>query len=600
LPKHFSDPIIRAWLFFLVLAAPFFYSLSENLTLLFVQLGSLFMTLFLVHGMLFHEGGKLSTFFFRVCLVWLVCMGISTIFSIDPTTSLPFFLKVIGLVLVACSVRYALDSPSASETVFFSAGIAVIVQSAFGIFEYLMEYPIPPSWIDPGMRGIISSRAAGLFGDPNILAGYLSALLPYVLGGFFEYSSDFRLLAFWSLSLFLGIFAIMASFSRGGYVAGIVSLAVVLLLIKPNAEPTFKKKILGALALVLIGIFFIGPFKYRFFSIVKTSDMTLSQRTLLTKGILGAAGRVPLFGFGPHTFSQVYPQFRVVGGDYPLYAHNEILQSFFEMGVLTALALATCCFVLFRQIYLFFKQPKGKISWLTVSLCGSFAALVVQNFGGFTSRILPTSLLIALSTGGILNGMERRTLDEQPWFKARIPLLVWVVFIVLLVYLPLRNFYIQSLLSEAQQALRLGKALEAHCALKAVENLDPNIPITQFLLSQADEALGRIASATERLAEAIRLNPLEANFWLFRGRLALKYRFEQPNKFYEKAIELDPAAESFRLEYAQILASAGREIEAMKHLDTALKFSPGSQFHDVYPGFRKVEEFKKILSSRNR
>ncbi|MBI3038385.1 O-antigen ligase family protein [bacterium] len=591
------DRLIKNWVpywpGFLVLVVPFLWTASETFTISFIQIASLLLLILLLQTHYFQYGSEASQRFFQMCLAWLVILGISAILSVDPTTSIPIFVKIIGLALTCGSIRYCLYHERTSAILFMGASISALAHGLFGVFEYFQGLPVPPSWLDPGMAGIIRTRVAGIFGDPNIYGVYLGALIPFIVAGIFIHPNQVAFTIFFSICLFFGGLGLLLSFSRGAYLSAIAGLVILVAIKKPAFNWNSRKKAISAVFMALFLVFLIGPFKYRFLSIVNPKDMTLSQRTLINKGIWNAFPSVPIFGFGLHSFNQVYPRFRVVGGDYPMNAHNEFLQSYFECGLISVIFLIGMCGILFFQLGCWLKGSRERISWENASSASVFITFFVQNMSGFSDRIFPTSILLAVAIGGILNGMK----GESPFqkFSAYHRYFKWIgtIFVALFLLFTLKNLYVQVSISEASLAVRFDRFLTAQDILQGVERIQSNNPVIHYQMSGIDEAMGRPASAVVRIERAIALNPTEALFWVKRSRLARKYKFGKANEYFLEAIKLDPASEHFRLEMASILASEGKLTEAMEQLDLALSFSP--QFDEVYKAYKEVKKQKEIL-----
>ncbi|RIE13669.1 hypothetical protein SMC3_03765 [Candidatus Cryosericum hinesii] len=57
--------------------------------------------------------------------------------------------------------------------------VTATMVALIGVYQYVRKVPIPAQWLDKATeRGVISTRAFSLFGSPNVLAGYLEAIIP--------------------------------------------------------------------------------------------------------------------------------------------------------------------------------------------------------------------------------------------------------------------------------------------------------------------------------------------------------------------------------------------------------------------------------------
>ncbi|NLI78245.1 MAG: hypothetical protein GX442_17650 [Candidatus Riflebacteria bacterium] len=587
-----AAPLWPAWLVF---AVPFLYFLNEPFTVALHQAVAVPLLFLLAGGRAYRPGNQLSGWFFRLCLGWLLVMGLSAVRSVDPSVSAPVFLKLLGLVAIAATVRYAGPDTKVGPALFAAAALAGVVHGWLARGEYLEAAPIPPSWVDPEMRGLIPTRCAGLFSDPNVFGAYLAALLPFTLGGIFT-DPDHPVRPYLFGAGFFGAgVALLTTFSRTGYLAGLLAVAVFLALHRPERRLSMGMKVFVVACLLLLGVFVLGPFRHRLLSIANPSDMTTSQRTLINRGIMRAVDRIPFFGYGLHTFNTVYPQFRIVGGDYPFNAHNEFLHTLVEAGPLATGLLGALCLLLVLQVWREWRRPAPGPTGLRAAGAAAWAALFLQNLGGFSDRIFPTAVVLAVATGLVLRMATRGRPGRGPESPFGTPMARGLAGFGLVVFLLLtfKYLHVQLVLERAGVALRAGNPAEARQSLEALDRFDPRLPVVQAMLAGLDEQMGDLEGARNRLELATRLNPAEALFWAELSRLADRTRQGDPIALLLKAIALDPASERFRLQAARLLAAAGRTLEAVAQLDEALRTSPG--FDDVYTTYREVKAYRAFL-----
>ncbi len=594
------DALLAQWLYLwpvlLVLIGPFAYWLSEPLVTAFVQVVAAGTFVLVGFSCFYHQGTKTSAWFFRLCLVWLTGLGLSVFCSVDPSVSAPVFWKILGLVLTAASMRYALGEEGVQSALLHAAALAVLIHGCAGIFDYFDPTPMPLSWIDPAQRDLIKFRSSGFFADPNVYGAWLAALLPLVLAGWFSTPPNPATAVLWPAAFLAGGVGLLVSFSRGAWLAASAGLGLVVILRKPSWSMNLRRKVLLAVSLVIIVVFLVGPFKYRFFSMAKPNDMTIAQRALLTKGMWDMAGQTPWSGFGLHTFSQVYPQFRRVGGDYPMYAHNEFLQTFLEGGIISLAGLVGMIAVLLSLLWRLSRREAGHVSWITSACGGTFAALLIHNLSGFSVRIFPVSLLAAIAVGALLRAMRREDLAPPLMIPRGLGRMIGGTFLALYLLFTFKTLHVQVLLQEASASLGAKEYLVAESSLQAILKIDRHVPQAHYLLALIQEGYGKLSVAEHHLETALKLNPTEAIYWKERSRLETKIGGSRAEEFLRRAIELDPASEHFRLEYARQLASAGRLLEARDQLDAALRTSPG--WHEVYKGYQEIEQLRRQIEDK--
>lgn len=582
---------LAAWL--VVFVFPFLYFFSElHATFLLeivVGAGAAWLGLQLLRRQLCLSVQIRSVMF--LVMVWLFLAARSVWVSVDPAVSWPVFIKAAALGLASMVISALLASTDNYVTFYRAAAWAGIIHGVIAIHEYIEAPAIPLTWLDPAARSLFRTRCAGIFTDPNIFAAFLAALFVFSLGLLLNADSrSERVLA--GTALLAEGLAIFTTLSRGGWIALTAGLFVAAILIwrhRANLSPGFWQPLLFV-SLILTAVFFIGPFKMRFLSIGNPQDMTFAQRTLINRGIFAALKRFPIAGHGLHSFNQVYPRYRIVGGDYPMNAHNEFIHSMIETGFLSAAILALTTIVLLKTSWQ--SQTKHTHQALFTAV---FVSLLIHNLSGFSSRILPTSLLLAISIAGILapHFMFKKKSSSKP-LAIMTGTSILLIAAMLLVAAPI-SLWQQTTLSEADMLLRSGNLTAAISLLDKFVMENPRNANAFALLAGAKLAINQPEAAAEFFKKAAALNPNEALFFISLARLARRSDTAEAERLYQQALQLDPASEQFRLEFALFLKMAGRTSEALGQVLIGLTYSPG--FHDVYKGFRELEKLKAELTA---
>ena len=580
---------------FTIFAVPLLYHYDETAA---VVITSIFSSLFV----LFHlweqrsfslQPNKFLNTLILLIFVWLLTVGNSVILSCSSYGSWAAFIKVCTLLLLCYLTTCQLSKDSNSYIDFYRiATLTGFLQGITAICEYIEAPEIPKTWLDPASKELFRTRCCGILTDPNIFAAFLSSMFIFTIALIIR-SENKKEQIFSSISLVLCGTGIIMTLSRGGWVALFAALVafIISLFIAKNKPQKFPLKLLGISAITLLIIFFAGPFKYRLFSITKPSDMTFYQRTLINKGIFGSINKLPIAGHGIHTFNQVYPLYRIVGGDYPMYAHNEYLQSMIETGFLSIILLIAITICLFIIIYKSAKQNKFD----NLVFSSVFISLLIQNLSGFSSRIFPTSVLIAISIGGILaSQLVKQDLEENVKTNQKEKVIKYGLFALLLLVLPssIQIYITQYNLNKANKLISAGKINEAVEVYQKLLNNQPNNPTAANSLGMIQLINKQPEKAVETWKKAFEHNKFEATFPVNIARLYSSNNVEQADYYYKKALELDPASENYRLEYAKFLIQQNKNKEAKEILEKGLTYSPG--FHNVYTGFQEME---KLLST---
>lgn len=537
---------------------------------------------------------KLSFTTIFLIFAWFLLVGRSIWVSCSVYASWPVFIKLCSLILLTFSVSNELAlNPKSYISFYRIAALTGLLQGIMALAEYIEAPPIPPTWLDPASKELFRTRCCGIMTDPNVYAAFLSVLFILTIALIIKTDKKAeKILA--AISLLLCGTGIFMTLSRGGWVALVAALIAygISLYISGKKLTAFTAKTLAISAILLLVVFFSGPFKYRLFSITKPSDMTFAQRTLINKGIFASLDKLPIAGHGLHTFTQVYPVYRAVGGDYPMYCHNEYLQSMIETGFLSSIILGLITIYLLRIAYI--TARKSNLEGIAFSSC--FISLVIQNLSGFSARMLPTSVLIAISVGAMLASQYKKQADNsvRNSFTSYKNYTI-ALFAVVVVLCSLDIFIIQNKFKQANQCLASN---DINSAVRIYDEILQKQPDN----SNAASTLGMImllAKQPEKAAEiwkkAAEYNRFEANFPISLARLYSTYNPEQADFYYKKTLELDPASENFRVEYAKFLLSRSKKAEAKAVLEKGLAYSPG--FHNVYKGFLEIEQMLSKLGS---
>ena len=86
----------------------------------------------------------------------------------------------------------------------------------YGIYQFIIGVEIPANWVDQA-EGAVRTRSFSIFTSPNMLAGYLSLLIPVAVGMFFAEKNTLRKLYYGTVIACMGL-ALLFTLSRGGWI----------------------------------------------------------------------------------------------------------------------------------------------------------------------------------------------------------------------------------------------------------------------------------------------------------------------------------------------------------------------------------------------
>ncbi|MDN5278615.1 MAG: hypothetical protein PWR01_2580 [Clostridiales bacterium] len=585
--------MLVTWFIFLFL--PFAYFISEIHSVMIFE--AFVATLAIIIAFKSISDQKIAAFTIWVnvaLIVWLGLLGRSTFVSVDFSTSYPVFIKALGLVLLFYIVAKSADKKGFARHSLVAATYTGLIHGLIAIQEYIEAPPIPPTWVDPALKEHVRTRCAGIFTDPNVFGAFLAVMFLLTCCALLK-AENRKQIGISAASLLIIGFALLTTLSRGSWIALGAGLFCMLFFVCKDKIITGKRRaILLLILLILISITLIGPFKYRLFSIVKSKDMTIAQRTLINNAVIKNLSNFPLTGYGLHTFNQVYPQFRIVGGDYPMNAHNEFIHSMIETGHFSALLLMML--VLMITVHAWRHRNEG--ATITGAFFAAFFCLTVHNLSGFSSRILPTAALLSFFAAATLFHDLKKEKCYLLSKKAGIFQFVIITSLsVLCIYAGFLSYRINLQLTKANELFAANRLSEALSLCEKVIESEPENAIALSRIADIYLSLKNLNLAEEFARKAAESNPSEALYWLKLARISQLKESNETERFYLKAIGFDPASELFRLEFARYLMKIGKENEALRQLNEALKYSPG--FHQVYKNYLLIEKLKNLLEKQN-
>ena len=268
-------------------------------------------------------------------------------------------------------------------------------------------------------------RAVSFFPDPHMLAFYLEMVLPLALTMFFV---DFRP---WRLvSVFLMLFALFLTFSRGGYLGFAASAALMLVAayffiarneaIKPFLKDRLKPGLFVFLSLfIAIAVFYFSPAGARFKASFSLSEGSNVQRLQTWRQAIAVIKSAPFAGVGLGSYGlAVNPE---AGYRDPTYAHNAYLDVWAELGVM---GLAVWLILLGEFFATPFKRliaiktgkekPQKEEILFLLGLIGSLAAFSVHSLfetAIFSPVILSLLMIIFALAANMAKNQEARIMN---------------------------------------------------------------------------------------------------------------------------------------------------------------------------------------------
>lgn len=301
----------------------------------------------------------LKNIFVYQYLLFAALSLISVFLSIDFNASsknIPFII-IFNFSFIACI--YAIkDLSSEKLNLIFSIFFATaLIASIYGSLSFLLEW---------------SERAQSTTSGYYTLGIYLTSVLSLVL---FSGNNEkiFPKRIYWYIFIIIIFAGIFFTLNRVHWVA-----AGVLILICG----IMKERLLLLLLIIIsvIAIIFIPEVNERFSMLLNISEFT-SDRNFLWQGFMQLIGQRPFTGFGPNTFSIIFPLKNEIVDKSINSWHNDFVQIYIERGIF-ALLIYVSIYVFVCINFLKFIRDKKILQNYKYILTGIFLALSVFFFAG--------------------------------------------------------------------------------------------------------------------------------------------------------------------------------------------------------------------------
>ena len=262
----------------------------------------------------------------------------------------------------------------------FKAMVAsATIVSCMAIVQYIFGR-LNRSTLDLRYFSNIKGRVTVIFGNANLLGFYLAMVFPLALYFLLQTSGlKKKILPFCSCLAFL--FAIVFTWSRGAWLALLVSLLVFLLI---YTRKTLRYLVLLLLATPLAVFWLPDSVRQRFLSIGSFSDSSVAYRLYTWKGTWQAIKEyfVSGVGYGDEAYAQIYPAFAYSGMETAPHSHNLFLQILFSLGIFGLLIFLVIAFLFIQRNLENIKSTKDRsVRFLnTALLCSGISVFTMGLF----------------------------------------------------------------------------------------------------------------------------------------------------------------------------------------------------------------------------
>ena len=324
----------------------------------------------------------------------LVTFG-SAYWSVYPGESSRFFIFALSCALSVLLLVAAADTPEKLMRILSFIALGLLICCGYGIWQKLEGIEPNAHYTDLTANAKMPGRVYSFFDNPNSFANIPVLFAPVMLA-LFCYSPKLRQRLFFGLVFLVSSACLIMTYTRGAWVAWLVSIFVFILAVRPKAAPW-----LAALGLVCVPLL-PQSILARFLTIF-SGDSSINSRAPIYMAIVRLIKRNLIFGvgLGSTTLRRVVnTSGYYTGAAYFVHSHNQFTQIWGESGIF---ALVSYCFASFFPI------KRG-----------------IRT--GADREILPVTRAVAVGSAAGLLGSVLFGLTDYIWSYPRIMLLYWLLF----------------------------------------------------------------------------------------------------------------------------------------------------------------------------
>jgi O-antigen ligase len=364
----------------------------------------------------------------RLTAIFILWLIVATFILNHPTSTLNiwFFIKLFELIVVSYGTTALLFKNQRPRIkiiflfVFVSLGT---LQSVIGLLQFLNQSPVglkllgeqviyPNLW---GIAKIVSNgtayiRAYGTFPHPNLLSAYL--LVTTFINIYLLNSTWKKITQLWlNLALFINILGLIATFSRGAYLAFAVGLIIhfSILVYKQGLKAVFRSALKVVFAILIAFILF------KSFLLTRT---TISDRATLERGVYNQTAiniikNKPIGGVGVGESVLHMEQYSPVPlNDWEIQPiHNYFLLSAAELGIVGALLFIWIFISHLKAISYRLKANFDPYYLLLATVLVCF--LVLMLFDHYFYTLQQTQMLLWMTLGLIAVETQKNPQEED-------------------------------------------------------------------------------------------------------------------------------------------------------------------------------------------
>ncbi|RKY29906.1 MAG: hypothetical protein DRP67_05635 [Candidatus Omnitrophota bacterium] len=470
-----------------------------------------------------------------------------------------------GVVLGVSSIFFiSLNLSNKRILLYLLEGIFII----FICYTFLQIFDIfPNKW------WAVKDMVAGRFVNNNHFASFLNLIFFPTFSLFLYHKNKFLKLSWGLYSLAIGYLLIMTK-SRGGmvcFILGIIFFSVVIW------RKIGKRYILFVfLAVILLGIYSQKGKIYHRFITWKVEKASFYQRLNIWKDSIRIILKHPL-GVGFGNFSTIYPVYRTHSDRFLVnYAHNEVIQIGVELGIVGVLLTAIL-------VIYFLKYILEETGYVEAGILSGIFTVSFHSMFDFPLH-LPAIFLIFVTFLTFLKFPHEKIFLQ----RRHLTFSLLVVFLFILLYFPFLKGEILFEKGKKNEKLNWKLALKYYIESIKWNKFKSDFPERAgyiemvYGLFQGKESFKYKKDAEKFYTMAVQRNPYNSFLW-YGLALVNKYlgNSEKAEKYFEKAISLNPTYGTFYIVYGKFLINQK-------------KFSKGAEY--IKKGLSLFQEYTDLKS----
>ena len=322
-------------------------------------------------------------------LLFIIVTMIAGIISIEPASSLPIAILTSVFMLSTLMITACVKSRNSVDVFIFGFIAAAAIAGVVGIYQVMFgDTSSPGAWLDVVLFTDIGLRLSSTFGNANVYGTYLLLAIPVTAACIFYCKKIIMKLCAVGITGIL-LFNLLATYSRGCYVALAIGVVVFVLII--------HKQLIVILVPALLGVLLVLPASVvnRLFSILNFEDTSTIFRLNIWRGSLRMLGDFwPIgVGQGEYAFNRVYTYYSL-GAIFTPHSHNLFIQIFIETGIVGILLFIGILACFFRTQVNFLKRTQDfRLKVFSSALISAVVAFLVQgifDYNFYNYRVMLT------------------------------------------------------------------------------------------------------------------------------------------------------------------------------------------------------------------